>query len=563
MDEEDFEELMRNGLDCLRNESFEQAVSWFKLAMPLEPYNAEAPLNMARSLEKLGLLEESIAFYKQSSELDPLSVDSFSERGALQTKLGLYDDAIDSYENASQLDPSKSHFYLKGEILQHVGRCEDALFCFDKCLQIEPHDVDCLYRKALALFDLNRYDEALELIGVLLQDNPRHTETILLEISVYVKLDRLQDALICCNKILEQPRARLHKCQILRTTGNYDTALSCINQGLQIETRAEYEVERGLILSAVGDDVGALTCFEESIRLDPGCIDGYYKMALLLCRQGNHAEAISFYDQALSIDPYNYYLIYNRGMECAHTCNFDEAFEYIRTALVSEPDFNNEIRRYIDTQDHTLIVSCSTQPAQQTLLTLEIERYKAITAQHVNVAELIHHKIIKVPVTSEEELIWTLIVTKRVKTQLEVTIEQEALTSDQLKNVMTGLLKGLQSLHELGLIHCNIKPSRVGFASASISSSDDVKILDFGSCVEIGERPHLFTPEWAAPESITQPAHHKMDIYSAGLILQKCLLFVPSLQEKLNMVVNIACQEDANQRYNSALEMLQDVETFF
>ncbi len=99
------------------------------------------------------------------------------------------------------------------------------------------------------------------------------------------------------------------------------------------------------------------------------------------------------------------------------------------------------------------------------------------------------------------------------------------LNLDRLRSALKQLSNGLQALHNVGKLHCDIKPSNV-----LITKEGRVVILDFGLALELA--PHgarqsvniLGTPEYMSPEQAFGDAMTEAsDWYSMGVILYEAL----------------------------------------
>lgn len=81
--------------------------------------------------------------------------------------------------------------------------------------------------------------------------------------------------------------------------------------------------------------------------------------------------------------------------------------------------------------------------------------------------------------------------------------------------------QGLQAMHTMGYVHCDIKPN-------NILRSDDgtVKIIDFGQSCKIGTVKERIqgTPDYIAPEQVKRkPVSHKTDIFNLGATMYWCV----------------------------------------
>ena len=86
--------------------------------------------------------------------------------GRLQIVRGEHEQAIASFNRALELNPSFAiAHYAKGHSLWHCGHPDQSVICLDEAMRLSPRDPlmwTFLASKAIALFMLERYDEALD-----------------------------------------------------------------------------------------------------------------------------------------------------------------------------------------------------------------------------------------------------------------------------------------------------------------------------------------------------------------------------------------------------------------
>ncbi|KAJ3074139.1 Serine/threonine-protein kinase PAK 3 [Podochytrium sp. JEL0797] len=94
------------------------------------------------------------------------------------------------------------------------------------------------------------------------------------------------------------------------------------------------------------------------------------------------------------------------------------------------------------------------------------------------------------------------------------------MSEPQIAHVTFEVLKGVQFLHSMNMIHRDIKSDNV-----LVSAAGEVKLTDFGYSVQLSssqDRRHsvIGTPFWMAPEVILQKAYGtKIDIWSVGIMV--------------------------------------------
>jgi TolB-like protein/Tfp pilus assembly protein PilF len=110
--------------------------------------------------------------------------------------LGRHDDAIAEARRAIELDPNYAYAYFElGWYLQYAGRAAEALEYFDRAIVLDPHHADqFLHFMAQAYFQLERYDEAVDILKRRLVRNPRSDGSRMLLASCYGHQGRLEEA---------------------------------------------------------------------------------------------------------------------------------------------------------------------------------------------------------------------------------------------------------------------------------------------------------------------------------------------------------------------------------
>jgi serine/threonine protein kinase len=96
--------------------------------------------------------------------------------------------------------------------------------------------------------------------------------------------------------------------------------------------------------------------------------------------------------------------------------------------------------------------------------------------------------------------------------------------------IMRQMLRGLEILHEMGFVHCDVKPANI-----MINRLGYVKVIDYGRAVRADERLTLLfgSPLYMAPEIHRRENQHiQSDIYSVGLVGLEMLRGEPLVDAK-------------------------------
>ena len=168
-----------------------------------------------------------------------------------------------------------------------------------------------------------------------------------------------------------------------------------------------------------------------------------------------------------------------------------------------------------------------------------------------------------------------------------------ALSVSDTEHVMIGVLNALEYSHRMGIIHRDIKPGNI-----MISEQGIVKVMDFGIARALDDSATTMTksqgvvgtaqylsPEQARGENVDM----RSDLYSAGCVLYEMLTgrkpfdtdnpvsiavmhmqnvavrprdINPNIPSGLEEIIMHAMEKDASKRYQTAAEMIRDIEAF-
>lgn len=154
------------------------------------------------------------------------------------------------------------------------------------------------------------------------------------------------------------------------------------------------------------------------------------------------------------------------------------------------------------------------------------------------------------------------------------------LDTERALDITRQVCEALAFAHAGGIVHRDIKPSNI-----MIDKSGHVKVADFGLAkIDLPEDAGqltgggvaLGTPDYMAPETLSplMPVDQRADLYAVGVMLYQMLtgdvprgrfplpsVVVPGIDARLDAIVDKAMQTDREQRYSSAVEMREALES--
>jgi len=188
----------------------------------------------------------------------------------------------------------------KGISLHSLGRYQEAIYCLDKALEIDPRYAAAWNNKGNSLDSLGRHQEAIYCLNKALKIDPREAYAWNNKGNSLYSLGRYQEAIYCYDKALEiDPRYALvwnNKGISLYSLGRYQEAIYCYDKSLEIDPRdAQTWNNKGNNLNSLGRYQEAIYCFDKALEIDPRYAAAWYNKGISLNSLGRHQEAIYCY----------------------------------------------------------------------------------------------------------------------------------------------------------------------------------------------------------------------------------------------------------------------------
>lgn len=241
------------------------------------------------------------------------AVEALRQSAAAQQRQGRIDQAAQTLMQAVQADPedARSHLQL-GTLLAGAGDWAGAELCFANCCHLRADNASLHYNWGVALQELDRTPEAIEVFERALTLDPRYGAAFVALGLAYQRLEAFDAALVAfdCAIALDanDPKPRLERGRTLLKRGQHAALLAELDAqsaALPEAFGAHPEVLnlRAIALRQLGRAPEALAAYDRAIAARPDYVDAIYNRANLRLLARQFSLALEDFDRALALKP--------------------------------------------------------------------------------------------------------------------------------------------------------------------------------------------------------------------------------------------------------------------
>lgn len=204
----DSKDLLIDGIECGFRDDYEEAIEYFDKAlygiMGTTEISINANFYKAVALVKLDKNDEAIEIFKKNLKHDKDDDVVWQNLGYAYLDIENYVDAKKCFENAIKLEPEDViSLSGKAEVCFELEDNNGALDIINKILKIEPDDVDTLLLKCEILFEMNRFEEIFEIIKNVKDEEDIISDLKAIEAMAHSALGNNVKALECINESIQ------------------------------------------------------------------------------------------------------------------------------------------------------------------------------------------------------------------------------------------------------------------------------------------------------------------------------------------------------------------------
>lgn len=219
---------------------------------------------------------------------------------------------------------------MKNAVRHHEeGRLAEAEVWYRQALAIDPKNPEALHRLGYLAHQVGQHAAAVELMSLVLRDNPCH--------------------------------AGLHGDlgMVFLAMGRYREAAACYHKVLALEPGHAAHNNLGLALYSMGDPEAAATHYRKALALKPDLANAWNNLGLAYINLARLAEAYSALQRALSLKPDYAEAHNNLGIACFELGQAEEAVARYRQAISIKPDYHEAFNNL-----GNVLLNCLSRPGE-------------------------------------------------------------------------------------------------------------------------------------------------------------------------------------------------------
>jgi tetratricopeptide (TPR) repeat protein len=410
-DWQDAEQRFERALELFQQRKWPQALEELRLATTINPFNSAWLFSLGLILDEMGRHEEALDAYRRARQIEPNNLQVLERLGMDLSRTSRLREALRTFAEMSAMEPShepsychriliygllgehetaEEMFYTARLYKEQCPRCYDymgrslaarklhdkAIFCFQKCVDLDPAWPQAMARLGQAYWNKGDLEQARRHFLADLRQNPGRTRTLLNLGDLLQEMGRIGEAgekyRHCIELAPNEPGAFLRYGRWLARGRQYEDARVALDRSLRLDPtlcgthlelarlawrkgdragtrfhlRSEHLLhceDAHLLLGLAnlwmdcGEDRTAIACLKRLIELQPKNSDAWLNLAVAQFRRGLYDEGIRSCRQVLSMDASNRLAMYNLALAHERQAQWDRAWEWAQMALELEP----------------------------------------------------------------------------------------------------------------------------------------------------------------------------------------------------------------------------------
>ncbi len=342
-------DLYNKGSSYFALEKYSVALKFLDDALGIDQNDASLWSTKGACLDGLDRRDEAIECHKKAIEIDPNISFIWSNLANSYFQKNMFEAALEKCEVAIRLDPLNIDAHCtKAKTLTKFHQSDEGIIYIEPYYDKDPENIELLEAMGYCLFNTQRYDRALGYYQQLTDAHPNLGFWYNLSGCLF-NTGNIPKALFCIDHVLEdpgslRPRALALKGAIFTKLHRYGDAQTLLNEAYELNP-SDFDTNywKGVCHLEQGHYRDSVPFFNKIISLRRNWQDGYWKLAVALCRMSDHLGAVDNFCKAISIDRDNPYSWYNLGTFLHKIGYLLQAKEALERSIVLKSDFPDSL----------------------------------------------------------------------------------------------------------------------------------------------------------------------------------------------------------------------------
>ncbi len=308
----DVEHLL--GIVLAQQQKYEEALIWLERAVQEDPKQPALQNSLANLYKNLGNLDLAKKHYEKALQLKPDYATAQHNLANIYYQQSEYKQAAEHYRLAIQSQPNyaDAHYHL-GNTLTQLNESDHAIEEYRVAIDLDPKHAASYRHLGQLLLQKNQFNSAIEQLEKSLALEPNADAEHNLA-TAFLKTDKIEAAITHFEKTLELDSKHVPALENLATLyltkHELEVALQYYLQAAMIEPSAETFYNIGVIFMHQDRHKDAITYFLQALKLNPNYLDAHLNLAATYLKQENYTAAVQHYQAALQLKPGDQEILY-------------------------------------------------------------------------------------------------------------------------------------------------------------------------------------------------------------------------------------------------------------
>jgi tetratricopeptide (TPR) repeat protein len=285
----------------------EEALEACNATLKIIPEDQDILFRKADLLDRLKRKEEAIAVLDQILEIDTKSYIAWTLKARRLAELDRKEEALPAYDKALEINPDNDIVWsMKGHLLVEIGKKQEAVDALTRAMEVQSPKEESdrwlfsewRYIADLLENDLNKPEEALFAYDKQLEISPNDIYLLRYKCDLLIKLHRPVEVVATCDRMLaidaKDYKILNKKGDALYRLGRLDEALAAYDKSLEIRESNEIYYLKGVLLKKLKRPEEALAALDNSLK------DGRWDKKVML-EKSNVLKDLGRYKESLEV----------------------------------------------------------------------------------------------------------------------------------------------------------------------------------------------------------------------------------------------------------------------